>query len=110
LIFSNMKFTIDEYLSQLPLLADEKWTEGVWDIEPFEKKGVRLVFFAPHGTDHQTFHDEDEFYFIARGQGEIVVDGDRTACESGDAFYVPAKVEHRFENFSEDFATWAVFF
>src|SRR6185369_8324214 len=101
-----MKFTIDEYLSQLPLLADEKWTEGVWDIGPFEKKGVRLVFFAPHGTDHQTFHDEDEFYFIVRGKGEIVVDGDRNACESGDAFYVPAKVEHRFENFSEDFATW----
>ena len=110
MIFSDMKFTVDEYLSQLPLLADEKWTEGVWDIEPFEKKGVRLVFFAPHGTDHQTFHDEDEFYFIVRGKGEIVVDGDRNACESGDAFYVPAKVEHRFENFSEDFATWAVFF
>jgi len=105
-----MKFTIDEYLSQLPLLADEKWTEGVWDIEPFEKKGVRLVFFAPHGPAHQTCHDEDEFYFIVRRKGEIVVDGDRNACESGDAFYVPAKVEHRFENFSEDFATWAVFF
>ena len=90
MIFSNMKFTIDEYFSQLPLLADEKWTEGVWDIEPFEKKGVRLVFFAPHGTDHQTFHDEDEFYFIVRGKGEIVVDGG----EPGDDVARPQPSHH----------------
>lgn len=105
-----MKFTIDEYLAQLPLEADDKWKDGVWDIEPFEKKGVRLVFFAPRGTDHQTFHDEDEFYFIARGSAEIVVDGDRSKCEEGDAFFVPSKAHHHFENFSNDFATWAVFF
>ncbi|MGH9821058.1 MAG: cupin domain-containing protein [Pyrinomonadaceae bacterium] len=105
-----MKFTIDEYLAQLPLEADDKWKDGVWDIEPFEKKGVRLVFFAPRGTDYQTFHDEDEFYFIASGTGEIVVDGDRSKCEAGDAFFVPAMAEHRFENFSPDFAAWAVFF
>jgi mannose-6-phosphate isomerase-like protein (cupin superfamily) len=105
-----MKFTIDEYLSQLPLRADEKWTEGVWDIEAFSRKGVKLVFFAPKGKDHQTTHAEDEFYFISRGTGEIVVDGERTPCEEGDAFYVPANVQHRFENFSQDFATWAVFF
>ena len=105
-----MKFTIDEYLSQLPLQANEKWTGGVWDIETFEKKDVKLVFFAPRVADKQTYHDEDEFYFIARGSGEIVVDGDRTKCEVGDAFYVPAMIEHRFENFSDDFATWAVFF
>jgi mannose-6-phosphate isomerase-like protein (cupin superfamily) len=105
-----MKFTIEEYLSQLPFQADEKWTEGVWDIESFEKKGVKLIFFAPHGADRQTFHDEDEFYFIARGTGEIVVDGERCKCENGDAFYVPAKASHHFENFSSDFATWAVFF
>lgn len=105
-----MKFTIEEHLAKLPLPPTEKWKEGVWDLEPFEKDGVRLVFFAPRGTDYQTAHDEDEFYFIARGTGEIVIGGERFDCTAGDAFFVPRKVEHRFENFSEHFATWAVFF
>src|SRR5688572_731732 len=97
-------------LARLPLPATDKWKEGVWDIEPFEKAGVKLVFFAPRGTDHQTSHDEDEFYFIARGMGEIVIAGERTAFVAGDVFFVEANVEHRFENFSDDFATWAIFF
>lgn len=105
-----MKFTIEEHLAKLPLPATEKWKEGVWDLEPFEKGGVRLVFFAPRGTDYQTVHDEDEFYFIVRGSGEIVIGGERFDCASGDAFFVPRKVEHRFENFSTDLATWAIFF
>ncbi|HVF30906.1 MAG TPA: cupin domain-containing protein [Pyrinomonadaceae bacterium] len=105
-----MKFTIDKLLSQLPLPANEKWKEGVWDVEPFEKDGVTLVFFAPKGTDYQTLHDEDEFYFIARGTGKLVVDTEVFDCTAGDAFFVAAKVPHHFEEFTEDFATWAIFF
>jgi mannose-6-phosphate isomerase-like protein (cupin superfamily) len=105
-----MKFTVGEFLSKLPLPANEKWKDGVWDVEPFEKAGVKLVFFAPRGTDYQTFHDEDEFYFIARGSGQIVIDGETFDCAVGDSFFVEANVPHHFENFSDDFATWAVFF
>ncbi|HSI88744.1 MAG TPA: cupin domain-containing protein [Pyrinomonadaceae bacterium] len=105
-----MKFTIDEMQKRLPLPAADKWKDGVWDLEPFEKDGVRLVYFAPNGTDHQTSHVEDEFYFIARGSGELLIADERFDCKAGDAFFVPAGVEHRFERFSEDFATWAVFF
>jgi mannose-6-phosphate isomerase-like protein (cupin superfamily) len=97
-------------LARLPLPANEKWKEGVWDVEPFEKDGVSLVFFAPRGYDYQTSHDKDEFYFIVRGSGEIVIDGELEAFESGDVFFVARNVEHRFENFSDDFATWAIFF
>lgn len=105
-----MKFRIDEMLSKLPLPVNEKWTEGVWDIEPFEKNNVKLVFFAPRGTDHQTFHDEDEFYFIVRGSGDLVIDGETFECKVGDAFFVPALKTHHFENFTAEFATWAIFF
>ena len=105
-----MKFTIEELLTKLPLPANDKWKDGVWDVEPFEKNGVKLVFFAPKGTDYQTFHDEDEFYFIARGSGRIVIGDEIFSCMAGDAFFVEATVPHRFEEFTEDFATWAVFF
>jgi len=105
-----MKFTIDEVRAKLPLAANEKWKNGVWDVEPFAKDGVKLVFFAPKGKDYQTFHDEDEFYFIARGNGRLIVDGAVNSFIAGDVFFVPAKVPHHFENFSDDFATWAIFF
>ncbi|MEO6655015.1 MAG: cupin domain-containing protein [Pyrinomonadaceae bacterium] len=105
-----MKFTVDDLLAKLPLAANEKWKQGVWDLEPFRKGNVSLVFFAPSGTDYQTFHDQNEFYFIARGTGELVIEGETNAFEAGDVFFVPANVPHHFENFSNDFATWAVFF
>ena len=105
-----MKFTIDELLSRLPLTANEKWKDGVWDLEPFEKDGVKLVFFAPRGTDYQTSHDEDEFYFIVRGSGNLVIDGESNDFVTGDVFFVAAGVPHHFENFTDDFATWAIFF
>ena len=105
-----MKFTVDEFLPKLPLPADKKWKEGVWDIEPFRKENVSLVFFAPRGIDYQTSHDEDEFYFIVRGNGELIINDERFACEIGDIFFVAARVPHHFENFTDNFATWAVFF
>ena len=104
-----LKFTVDEFLEKLPLPANEKWTEGVRDLEPFERRGVRLVFFAPRGVDHQTSHDEDEFYFIVRGSGELVIGDNRFGFEPGDVFFVEAGVRHRFENFTDDLATWAIF-
>ncbi len=105
-----MKFTINEFLPKLPLPANEKWKEGVFDVEPFKEEGVSLVFFAPRGTDYQTFHEEDEFYFIVRGSGELIIEDERFSCEIGDVFFVSARKEHHFENFSDDFATWAIFF
>lgn len=105
-----MKFRVEEFLSKLPLPANEKWKEGVWDIEPFKKGNVSLVFFAPRETDYQTFHEEDEFYFIVRGNADLIIDKERFTCEIGDAFFVSAKTPHHFENFTGDFATWAIFF
>lgn len=105
-----MKFTADDFLAKLPFPANEKWTEGVWDVEPFKKGNVSLVFFAPRGTDHQTFHDEDEFYFIVRGTGDLIIGEERHSFVISDTFFVAAGVPHHFENFSDDFATWAVFF
>ncbi|HEX8637942.1 MAG TPA: cupin domain-containing protein [Pyrinomonadaceae bacterium] len=105
-----MKFSIEEFAAELPLPASKKWKDGVWDIEAFRKRSVSLIFFAPQGADFQTFHEEDELYFIVRGAGELIVKNERFVCGVGDSFFVPAKAPHRFENFTADFATWAIFF
>ncbi len=97
-------------MKKLPLPATEKWKDGVWDVEPFEKDGVSLIYFAPKNRDYQTEHDKDEFYFIVSGTGKLRIGETSYLFEPGDAFYVPAGVSHNFSDFSEDFATWAVFF
>ena len=105
-----MKFTVDEFLEKLPLPATDKWKQGVWDVEPFQKGDVTLVFFAPKEVDYQMAHDKDEVYFIVRGRGNLLVGDERQRFEPGDTFFVAAGVPHHFENFSPDFATWAIFF
>ena len=71
---------------------------------------MKLRYYAPRGTDAQTPHDQDELYVIASGQGTFVVGGQRVPFGPGDVLFAGAHVEHRFEGFSEDFATWVVFY
>jgi mannose-6-phosphate isomerase-like protein (cupin superfamily) len=72
-------------------------------------RGLELGLYAPRGRDDQTPHDRDEVYVVARGRGTFVRAGERVPFEPGDALYVPAGVEHRFEDFSEDLLVWVVF-
>ncbi len=39
-----MKFIVEEFLNRLPLPADEKWKDGVCDVEAFKKKMFRSCF------------------------------------------------------------------
>jgi len=78
---------------------------------PILKRGdVETEFYAPRGVDPQTPHDRDELYFVARGSGWFVASDQRRRFAAGDLIFVPAGAEHRFEEFTDDFATWVVFF
>jgi mannose-6-phosphate isomerase-like protein (cupin superfamily) len=105
-----MKFSFDEFLEKLPLPADAKWREGVWFTNAFTKGDFELEFFAPRGRDYQTPHEKDEIYVVVRGAGEFVKENEKIDFTAGDVLFVEAGVAHRFENFSEDFATWVIFF
>jgi len=71
---------------------------------------MAVEYYAPVDVDEQTPHRQDELYFIASGSGIFYRDGERTDCRKGDVLFVPAGMDHRFENFSTDFATWVVFY
>ncbi len=71
---------------------------------------MRLRYYAPKGRDAQTPHDQDELYVVAAGSGTFVLNGMRRTFGPGDALFAPAGAEHRFEDFSEDFGTWVVFY
>lgn len=71
---------------------------------------LEIGLYAPESTDPQTPHDQDEVYIIAAGSGTFVMDESEQPFETGDALFVPAGVEHRFVDFSEDFAAWVIFY
>lgn len=71
---------------------------------------MALRYYAPQGIDRQTPHDQDEVYLVASGSGWFVNGDTRHPFGPGDVLFVPARVEHRFEEFSEDFGTWVVFY
>jgi mannose-6-phosphate isomerase-like protein (cupin superfamily) len=95
---------LEDSLARLPGRNGEPWAEL------YSHGTLSVEIFAPRGVDTQTPHTRDEVYFVARGRGEFVVDGERRAVETGDFLFVPALVEHRFENFSDDLALWVVFY
>ena len=52
----------------------------------------------------------DELYVIASGSGKFVCAGETQAFATGDVLFVAAGVEHRFLDFTDDFAVWVIFF
>ena len=75
----------------------------------FTNGSMRLLVYAPRGEDLQTPHDQDEIYVIQTGSGWFVNGEDRHEFGPGDALFVHAGVEHRFEDFSDDLSMWVVF-
>lgn len=69
-----------------------------------------VEFYEPRGEDVQKPHKRDELYFIARGSGTLHLESHDFQCAAGDAIFVGAHTAHRFSRFTNDFATWVVFF
>lgn len=76
---------------------------------PLRHGSLRLGVYAPRGADTQTLHRQDEVYIVIAGSGDFVKNGQRRRFRAQDAIFVEAGAEHRFENFSADFATWVIF-
>ena len=75
------------------------------------KHGTLVVeFYKPEKVDNQKPHDRDEFYVVASGTGVFYNGGNRWKFKPGDFLFVPAGVEHRFEEFTDDFSTWVFFY
>lgn len=84
--------------------------EGRRSAELLRHGSLEVRYYAPEGTDPQTPHDRDEVYVIASGTGSFLRDQEIVRFSPGDMLFVPARMKHRFENFSAEFATWVFFY
>ena len=97
-------FTAAELQRQLPGPAGERFAVAL------ERGSLSIELYAPRGSDPQQPHARDEVYVVVSGRGEFVNGPERHAFAPGDVMFVPAGVEHRFEQFTDDLAVWVVFY
>ena len=96
--------TISQGLSRLPGSQGERY------VELFTHGTLAVELYAPRGDDPQTPHTRDEVYVVAQGSGYFRNGSERHRFGPGDVLFVPAEVQHRFEEFSDDLAVWVFFY
>jgi mannose-6-phosphate isomerase-like protein (cupin superfamily) len=91
-------------------LAKGEPPPGNLAVPVFEHGTLAVELYSPRGADRQTPHTRDEVYVVARGQGWFNDGRVRHPVHAGSFVFVPAGQDHRFEEFSADFATWVFFY
>lgn len=98
------RVTVTDALRQLPAHDDERFARI------FQNEQLEVEIYAPRVQDLQTPHDRDEAYVVVSGAGTFVYGDERTPFGPGDFLFVPAGVEHRFVDFTDDLIVWVFFF
>ena len=96
--------SLDDVLAGIP-----DPTTGKRSSFPVRHGTMRTGLYTPAGTDPQEPHDQDEIYIIHSGQGRFRRGSESIDVKPGDILFVPARMEHRFEDFSDGFKAWVVF-
>ena len=76
----------------------------------FAHGSLEVELYTPHGHDPQKPHRRDEVYLVAQGKGLFFDGQHRHEVSPGSFIFVAAGQDHRFENFSNDFAVWVFFY
>ena len=78
--------------------------------EVFLDETVEIRMAAPPSVGPQVPHDRDEFYIVATGRGRYRAGDTVTEVGPGDLLFAAAHAPHGFEDMSDDFAVWVVFY
>jgi mannose-6-phosphate isomerase-like protein (cupin superfamily) len=78
--------------------------------ELFRHGTLSIEVYKPVEHDLQKPHEQDEIYVVISGSGDFYCDGKVYPFVTGDLLFVKAGIEHRFQNFSDDFSTWVIFY
>ena len=100
---------VERMTTERALAAVTKSDDGLYGVL-LEHGTMELGYYRPKDCDEQEPHDQDELYIVHTGAGVFQRGDERIDFGPGDALFVPAHMEHRFVEFSADFAAWVVFY
>jgi mannose-6-phosphate isomerase-like protein (cupin superfamily) len=98
------RVTIEDALARLPGAQGERF------VKVLEHGQLVVEIYAPRRVDPQTPHTRDEVYIVIEGSGTFLNGESRQPFAQGDLLFVPAGIEHRFENFTDDLVVWVIFY
>jgi mannose-6-phosphate isomerase-like protein (cupin superfamily) len=78
--------------------------------EVFVDGDLEVRFPAKPTNGLQSPHRKDEIYFVASGTARYRVMDKLTDVSVGDVLFCAAHVPHSFENNSDDFSVWVLFY
>lgn len=84
--------------------------DGALFSKVMEHGTMSVEIYRPRKTDLQTPHEQDELYVVISGSGIFLNNGKRVVFNPGDVLFVAAGIEHRFEDFTDGFSTWVIFY
>ena len=102
---AEFRITVADALKRLSERKD-----GKRFVELLQHGTLSVEIYAPRGRDTQTPHSRDEVYIVVSGRGEFINGSGRHPFGPGDFLFVPAGVEHRFVDFTEDLVVWVMFY
>ena len=83
---------------------------GSRSAELFRDGDLSVRFAARPTAGPQVPHTQDEFYIVAAGTARYRWDGGETTIGPGDLMFAAARTPHGYDQFSEDFSVWVVFY
>ena len=105
------------------MAARPAWVASISDVDGVVSRGERVPYrqvfehgsleagmYLPGERDNQRPHTRDEAYVVIRGTGIFLHGGERAPFGPGDFIFVPAHMEHRFEEYTPDLAVWVLFY
>ena len=101
----NWIISVEEAMEQL-----KEHPQGKPFLTLLENGEMYIEIYQPEKVDLQKPHDQDEIYVVINGNGIFYNNGERRPFKTGDVIFVPAGIEHRFEDFTDDFKTWVIFY
>jgi mannose-6-phosphate isomerase-like protein (cupin superfamily) len=96
--------TVKEAMARVPTPDGKRFSTVL------EHGSLSVEIYAPRGSDPQQPHTRDEAYIVVSGSGEFINGESRESIAPGDFLFVPAGVEHRFLNFTDDLIVWVIFY
>jgi len=99
----SASFTVRDALAALAKAGGEFTTL-------FRHGTLEVEIYRPVGTDKQKPHRRDELYVVISGSGTFLHGAARTPFQPGDVLFAEAGIDHRFVDFTDDFATWVFFY
>jgi mannose-6-phosphate isomerase-like protein (cupin superfamily) len=98
------QLTTKDGLARLPGPRGERF------VELLRHGTLRVELYAPRQMDPQSPHTRDEVYSVIQGSGMFRNGAERHPFGPGDVLFVPAGVEHRFEEFTDNLVVWVFFY